>query len=190
MVARLGGADTFASLVRVLRGGGVAAIPCDTIYGLVGIAPSTEARISRIKGRDPSKPLLRLVASESWLGRCSTMALPPDLRPFWPGPLTIVFPAIGGGTVALRVPADAWLRDVLAAVDLPLVSTSVNREGDPPLGRVAEIVSAFEQEVDLVVDGGDRVDTSPSTVVDATARPYRVIRQGAVRLPKDLTGRA
>jgi L-threonylcarbamoyladenylate synthase len=190
MVVRLEEADASASLLRVLRNGGVAVIPCDTIYGLVGVAPGTETRISRIKQRDPSKPLLRLIESESWLGRYSTMALPPALRPFWPGPLTIVFPAIGGGTVALRVPADAWLRGVLVSLDRPLVSTSVNIEGDPPLGRIADIVSRFEAQVDIVVDDGDRIDASPSTLVDATSAPYRVLRQGALRLPEDLTGTA
>jgi len=187
MVIRLEGDDTFAATRRVLQAGGVAVIPCDTIYGIVGVAPSTESRISRIKRRDPGKPFLRLIGSESWLERYTRTALPPPLRPFWPGPLTVVFPDTQGGTVALRVPADAWLRGLLSALDVPLVSTSVNVEGDPPLGRIQEIVSAFESQVDLVVDGGDRVDASPSTMVDASVRPYRVLRKGVLRIPDDLT---
>lgn len=186
MVARLGDPDTAEAVRRVLAAGGIAIIPCDTIYGLVGV-PETESRISRVKGRLPDKPFLRLIGDESWLARYTAAALPPQLRPFWPGPLTVVFPDRAGGTIAVRVPADPWLHGLLAALDRPLVSTSVNREGEPPLGVVAEIVERFESEVDMVVDGGDRTDRTPSTLLDATARPYRVLRQGPVQIPAELT---
>jgi L-threonylcarbamoyladenylate synthase len=187
MVARIDDPETGAALRRVLAGGGVAIMPCDTIYGIVGLAPATEARIARIKGRAQGKPLLRLIGGESWLARYSDAAMPGRLKPFWPGPLTLVFPARGGGTVALRVPADEALRDLLATLDHALASTSVNVEGDPPLGAIAQILEQFESKVDLVVDGGDRNDTAPSTLLDVTATPYRVLRQGAVQIPPDLT---
>lgn len=187
MVRRLDDPDTSETLRCVLARGGVAIVPCDTIYGIVGLAPAAEARISRIKGRGQGKPLLRLIADESWLPRYTGTAMPPRLRPFWPGPLTVVFPDREGGTVALRVPADAWLRSLLAALDEAVASTSVNLEGEPPLARIVEIVERFESKVDLVVDGGDRVDTMPSTLLDVTVTPYRVLRQGAARIPEDLT---
>lgn len=186
MVARLDDPDTLAALRRILAGGGVAIVPCDTVYGIVGI-PASEGRISRLKGRGPGKPFLRLIGDESWLVRYTAAALPPVLRSFWPGPLTVVFPDRSGGTIALRVPADRWLRDLLAALDQPLASTSVNAEGEPPLGRIGEIVRRFESKVDLVVDGGDRSDAAPSTILDVTVTPYRVLRQGPVRIPVELT---
>ncbi len=187
MVVPLARADAPQVLAGALRAGGVAVIPCDTIYGLVGAAPATGGRISRIKLRDPGKPLLRLIADESWLPRYTPMSLPQPLRPFWPGPLTIVFPDNAGGTVALRVPADKWLRGLLEDLDFALVSTSVNDEGEPPLGRIAEIIARYESQVDLVVDGGDRIDASPSTVVDVSVTPFRVLRQGALKIPPAAT---
>jgi L-threonylcarbamoyladenylate synthase len=186
MVARLDDAETTATLRRVLAGGGVAIVPCDTIYGIVGIAPATEERIGRIKGRSGGKPLLRLIGGESWIGRYAEASMPAPLRRYWPGPLTVVFPARGGGTVALRVPEDAWLRRLLHALDEPLASTSVNLEGEPPLADIARIVERFESKVDLVVDGGDRPDAIASTLLDVTAVPWRVLRQGAVRIPEGI----
>ena len=187
MVVRLGERDATAALSGILAGGGVVIMPCDTIYGIVGIAPATEARISRIKKREPGKPFLRLIGDGSWLPRYTAVTLPEPLRRFWPGPLTVVFPDRHGGTVALRVPEDAWLRALLTALDLPLASTSVNVEGEPPLGGIAEIVLRFGSTVDLVVDGGDRIGTVPSTLIDVTVSPYRVLRQGSVRIPDELT---
>ena len=165
--------------------GGVVIMPCDTIYGLVGLS-ETETRISTIKGRAPDQPYLSLIADESWLPRFSAQSLPESLRSYWPGPLTLIFPRIGGGTLAVRVPEDEFLRTVLRGLDRPLVSTSVNHHGMPALERIRDIVEVFESDVDIVVDGGDRPGAIPSTLVDLTVRPYRVLRRGAVDLSPDL----
>jgi L-threonylcarbamoyladenylate synthase len=158
-------------------------MPCDTIYGLVGSAPDTEARIRAIKGRGEDKPFLQLVADRSWVARVSPSEVPASLATHWPGPLTVILPALDGGTVAVRVPDSAFLRGILEAVGRPLLSTSVNRAGKPALWKIGEIVKEFESEVDLVIDGGDLPGVRPSTIVDATVVPYRVVRQGALELP-------
>jgi len=110
---------------------------------------------------------------------------PRPLARHWPGPLTLVLPAGGGGTLALRVPAAAWLRTLIAGLGRPLVSTSANRAGEPALWRVRDIAAAFGGEVDLVLDGGDLPDAEPSTIVDASRKPYRILRQGALRVPPE-----
>jgi len=162
-------------------------VPCDTIYGLVGVAPDTDARIRAIKGRGDGRPFLRLVADASWVVALTGREAPPPLARHWPGPLTLVLPEAAGGTVALRVPGAVWLRDLLASLGRPLLSTSVNRSGGEALWRVAEIVADFERDVDLVVDGGDLPAGVVSTIVDATSRPFRVLRPGALELsPEDL----
>lgn len=176
--------EAFPLLVRILSRGGVAIIPCDTIYGIVGIAPSSEQAIRAVKGRGDDKPFLQLIAEASWVGRLSAVEAPVSLVRHWPGPLTVVLPARDGGTVALRVPDSPFLRRLLLALNRPLYSTSVNRSGDAPVNTVDEIMSGFEKDVDLVLDGGP-LSGLPSTLVDASARPYRVLRQGALRLPPE-----
>jgi L-threonylcarbamoyladenylate synthase len=173
------------TLAALLARGGVAIIPCDTIYGIVGIDPEAEVRIRGLKERDEGKPFLRLVADASWARKLTGRAAPEHLARHWPGPLTLVLRVTGAGTLALRVPAAAWLRELIAGLGKPLLSTSVNRSGGTALWRVADIIAEFGSAVDFVLDGGDLPDAEPSTIVDATSRPCRVLRQGAFRVPPE-----
>lgn len=187
MVIAAGSPEAFPRLLEALGRGGVAAMPCDTIYGLVGIAPDTETRIRAIKGRGEDKPFLQLVADSDWASRLAS-PVPPRLARYWPGPLTVILPAHGGGTVALRVPDSELLRSLIKSIGKPLFSTSVNKAGQAPLWRISEIIEGFESAVDLVLDAGDLPQASPSTLIDATSRPFRVVRQGSLVLPpEDLT---
>jgi L-threonylcarbamoyladenylate synthase len=157
------------------------------MYGLIGVAPESEARLRRVKGRGEDKPFLVLIADVSWTARFSDLPAPERLARHWPGPLTIVFPDRLGGTAALRVPDSAFLRDLVRALGRPLYSTSVNTAGTPPLQTVREMIQLFEKEVDMIYDDGDHAPGAPSTLVDVSGRPYRVVRQGALRLsPEDL----
>ncbi len=179
--------DAPARLLQTLAGGGIVVMPCDTIYGLVGRVPDSEPRIRAIKGRSESQPFLQLIPDPGWVARMSDADMPPALAAHWPGPLTIVLPARAGGTVALRVPDSPLLRDLMRGLGAPVYSTSVNASGRPALWRIADIRSEFEALVDLVVDGGDLPSGVASTIVDATSRPIRVLRQGAVTLgPEEL----
>jgi L-threonylcarbamoyladenylate synthase len=173
------------TLAALLASGGVAIVPCDTIYGIVGIDPVAEERIRSVKGRREDKPFLRLVADPSWVRARTGRDAPPALARHWPGPLTLVLPVEGGGTLAVRVPASPWLRELIAGLGVPLLSTSANRTGNEALWRVAEIVEEFGNEVDLVLAGGDLPHAVPSTIVDATSHPYRILRSGALQVPSE-----
>jgi len=183
----IGDPKLLETLVDVLSSNGVVVMPCDTIYGLVGIAPETEGKIRSLKGRQ-EKSFLRLIPDPRWLSRFTDSVLPEELKAYWPGALTVIFPAGEGrsGTVALRVPDDALLLRVMERLGKPLFSTSVNASGQPALWRIREIVSAFEASVDLVVAAGDRPAGIVSTIIDITGRPYRVLRRGAVDIPSGL----
>ena len=160
-------------------------MPCDTIYGFVGVAPDTEDKIRKLKGRQ-EKSFLLLIPDLSWLPQYTDSPLPPELKPFWPGALTVIFPGKQRGTVAIRIPDDALLLEVMSKLEKSLFSTSVNRAGQPPLWRIEEILSAFEKRVDAVVAAGDRPRGVPSTILDITEKPFRLLRRGAVDLPKDV----
>jgi L-threonylcarbamoyladenylate synthase len=182
MVAAADNPGSFPALVDVLSRGGVAIAPGDTMYGVLGIVPLSEPRIRRLKGRGEDKPFLQLIPDASWIDRLSDEQVPAGLARHWPGPLTVVLPARAGGTVAVRVPDSLFLRELLIAVGGPLYSTSVNRAGSAPLVTVAAMRAEFEQEVDLIYDGGDMPPGPPSTLVDATTSPARILRQGAMLL--------
>jgi L-threonylcarbamoyladenylate synthase len=173
--------------VAVLSEGGVAVLPCDTIYGLVGRAPDTENRLRAVKGRGDDKPFLMLIADPSWTKAFSDQPLPPALAPFWPGELTLLFrAATGGGKIAFRLPRDPFLLDILVRLNRPLYSTSVNRTGQAHLWRIKEIEREFDTDVDVIVSASDLPDAVPSTILDITATPYAIVRQGKVVIPAGL----
>ena len=111
------------TLVEALQSGAVVIMPCDTIYGFVGIAPETEGKIRELKGRQ-GKSFLRLIPHVQWLPRYSSRDLPSELKSYWPGALTIIFPAKKKGTVALRIPDDPLLLQVMRRLGKALFSTS------------------------------------------------------------------
>jgi L-threonylcarbamoyladenylate synthase len=171
--------------VKILGSGGVAILPCDTIYGIVGIAPDTEKRIRTIKGRGDGKPFLMLIAAPEWIMPYSQASLPAALESYWPGPLTILFPnRHTSGKTALRMPNDDFLLKILKLIQKPVYSTSVNVSGGVFLREIDEIVREFEQKVELVIDAGDLPETLPSTIVDISTRPFTVVRQGSLVIPE------
>ncbi len=186
MLINTGDKKSFSLLVDTVKSGGVAILPCDTIYGIVGIAPNTEQRIRRIKGREENKPFLKLIYSADWLPRITDQKLPAALHAYWPGPLTLIFTSRTGISAALRVPKDNQLRQLIKEVDQPLFSTSVNRSQEKALWRIRDIIEQFEHEVDLIVSAGDIVAGKPSTILDITRIPFRLLRQGVLELPDSL----
>ena len=113
--------------------------------------------------------------------------LPESLLSKWPGALTIIVNIKKSApeyetlpTVAFRCPGDPWLRQIIENCNCPIYSTSVNRSGQPVLDEVSAIVSEFENEVDLIIDDGDKKGAVPSTLVSIEANKVKVLRQGSV----------
>jgi len=186
----LGSPDERRGLIEVLARGGVAAIPTETFYALA-CDPSNERgvdRIFRIKGRDDGKPLPVLFSSRAELDRMGVEAAPrllDRLFRLWPAPLTVVLalraeiPASRGSrTLAVRIPAASAVRQLLDRVG-PLTGTSANRSGQPPISEPGELALRLGDDVDLLIDGGTTPGGAPSTIVDATVEPPRVLRAGA-----------
>lgn len=183
----------------LLAGGGVAAVPTETFYGLAADPRNERAveRIVRIKGRDEGSPLPVIVSGEAQL-RGLGIALPPEALArwvaLWPAPLTVVLPiprpiAASRGAISLgvRVPAAAQLRRVLDEIG-PVTATSANRSGEAPCDNPDDVEALFAGELDLLVDGGRTPGGKPSTVVDATGASPRVVRAGAFDWPPASSG--
>lgn len=177
-------------IVRFLKGGGIAIIPTDTLYGIVGSALLKDVveRIFALKGRDPTKPCIVLIADREDLRRFGiemTADLQAQLGRYWPGPVSILLPVPGRqwaylhrgtGTVACRVPADSKLRGLLEATG-PLVAPSANPEGERPAETIAEAKMYFGGRVDFYVDGGRRVG-KPSTLIEIRSGEVDILREG------------
>ena len=185
--------ETFR-LRELLANGGVVALPTETFYGFAADPRSDSGveRICRIKGRDAVKALPVLFATRDQLARLGLDASAPVLAPYfqiWPAPLTVVVPirgpiaaSRGDARLGIRIPADRGLRVLLERVG-PLTGTSANRSGSPPLDDPDAVEALFRREIDWLIDGGRTPGGKPSTVVDATATPPRVLRPGAYAWP-------
>jgi L-threonylcarbamoyladenylate synthase len=121
----------------VLRAGGVALVPTETVVGLFA-GEEALPRVREIKGRDADKPvaLLCRTAEEAFALASEVPPLARELAAlYWPGALTLVLDAPGGGTVGLRVPDHPTVQALLGAYGAPLYATSANPSGEPAPGQ-------------------------------------------------------
>lgn len=179
----------------VLRGGGLVAVPTETVYGLAARADRAEAvaAIYRAKGRPDFNPLIVHVLGLTEAGalaeldeRAKTLA-----AAFWPGPLTLVLPrradsglaaAVTAGlpTVALRCPAHPAMRAVLEGAGLPLAAPSANRSGGVSPTNAAHVAASLGGKVDLILDGGDCAQGIESTILALRAEGWQILRPGPI----------
>ena len=179
---------------EILVQGGVIGYPTETVYGLGCDAYNSKAveRIFRLKQRDRRKALI-LIAGDIMQISDMVETIPEAaerlINNFWPGPLTLIFEsssrikdcAFGRSkTVAIRIPDSLICQELIKETGFPLVSTSANRSGEPASTTAQQVQSVFQSELDLIIDGGPTSETIPSTLVDITRTPARIVREGAI----------
>mgnify|MGYP001247021980 CR=1 FL=1 len=180
--------------LEILRGGGLVAIPTETVYGLAGDA-SNEAAVRRIfaaKGRPADHPLIVHVATPEQLPDWAA-SVPPAAAVLagtcWPGPLTLlvpkaahVLPVVTGGrpTVGVRVPAHPLTTELLARFGGGLAAPSANRFGKVSPTTAAHVAGDLGELVDYVLDGGPCPVGVESTIVDCTVVPPQILRPGGI----------
>ena len=178
----------------IIRGGGIVALPTDTLYGLAVDPWNGEAirRLLVVKRRPAERPL-PLIASDvaqvaSCLGELPALASALARR-FWPGALTLLVEApellrssvtAGEKSVGIRVPACAVARALCLTCQRPLTATSANISGSPPSDDPEVVAATMGRLIDALVDGGPTAGGPPSTIVDATNSTPRLIRAGAI----------
>lgn len=184
-------------LVGIMRGGGLVAVPTETVYGLAGngLDEKAVAEIYEVKGRPEVKPLSLMVHDAASMEHyCENV--PPQAytlaKKFWPGPLTIVMKAkpcvpeivrAGGETVGLRCPDHPLTLELLEKSGVPFAAPSANPSGEPSPKNADSVLKYFDGKIDAVLDGGECGIGCESTLIDLSRTPYRILRQGA--LPAD-----
>jgi protein-tyrosine phosphatase len=174
-------AQARAECLAALRRGEAVVLPTETVYGLAALG-SSRAVLDGIKGGRTGPYAVAVAdhrAAEAQAQDLSQPARRAAAR-WWPGPLTLVVPAPGGGSVGLRVPGHDFTRGLLEELGEPLLLTSANLSGEPAPATVAELSPALLEAAAVVVDGGPCPLGEASTVLACGPAGGRVLRAGVL----------
>lgn len=186
---------TLDQAVAALRGGGLAILPTETVYGLAADAGDAEAvaAIFAAKGRPRFNPLICHYATiEAAFAHVLATQLAERLaHAFWPGPLTLVLPrrpdcpvdplaSAGLDTMAIRVPAHPIACALIAAAGRPIAAPSANRSGGVSPTIAAHVVADLEGKIGAILDCGPTAIGLESTVLDLSAGAPTLLRPGGV----------
>lgn len=181
---------------RLLRAGGLVAIPTETVYGLAAntFSPDAVAAIFRAKGRPADNPLIVHIAQFETLGELVT-EIPPQAKmladAFWPGPLTMILPkkdrvpeivSAGLSTVAVRFPSHPDAHAIIQASGVPLAAPSANRSGSPSPTTAQHVLDDMDGRIDAIFDGGPCEVGLESTVISLAGSVPCLLRPGGVTL--------
>ncbi len=182
-------------LISLLKSGGIAVVPTDTIHGIVGSAlkPEVVEKIYQLRRRALDKPFIILIFSIKDLEKFGvklTNKQKEFLEKNWPNPLSVILPVTsekfkylhrGTNSLAFRMPKNKRLLELSKNVG-PLVVPSANFEGEKPSENIMEAKKYFGDKVDFYVDGG-KLSSIPSTIVELNKDGiFKVLRQGAFRI--------
>jgi L-threonylcarbamoyladenylate synthase len=186
--------DTLLKAIEFITEGKTIAFPTETFYALGVSAYHEEAlkKVFAIKGRDYDKPLSLLIEGEAMLKEVVSEI--PSLattlmRKFWPGGLTLIFkvstkipPLLTAqtDTVAVRNPSHPIARMLVKAAKCPLTATSANLSGEKSCSSAGEVAESLGNTIDLIIDGGQTEGLLPSTIVDLTSIPPKIVREGII----------
>lgn len=183
-------------VIEVFKNGGIVIFPTDTSIGIgcrIDIVDSVK-RVFDIKKRDYNKPLMALVDSVQMAEKY--VSIPKNVREeilnkYWPGGLTVFFkcnlervPSIvhsGTKTLAVRLPAHDEIRNIIKEVGVPIIATSANFSGSSTPYSLPEVDKELLSKADFVLNG-ECTFKKQSTIIDCTVTPWKVIREGAVKI--------
>lgn len=179
---------------EILRRGGLAAIPTETVYGLAANALDDDAvrGIFRAKGRPADNPLIVHISDYSQWAPL-VREIPAQAKQladaFWPGPLTVILPksdrvssVVSGGlsTVAVRMPSHPVARAIIDTAGVPLAAPSANTSGKPSPTTAQHVKDDMDGKIDCIVDAGPCSVGVESTVLSLAGNKPRLLRPGGI----------
>ncbi|GAC1387444.1 MAG: L-threonylcarbamoyladenylate synthase [Candidatus Saccharimonadales bacterium] len=187
---------TETEVVAALNKGAIGVLPTDTVYGICAQAASKTAvaRLYSVKYR-PNKRGTILAGSVDQLVQIGfKRRYLTAIQHFWPGPISVEIPCVdlaylnnGLGTIAVRIPADDRLQQILRHTGA-LLTSSANQPGEPPATIIQAAIDYFGDTVDFYLDGGDLSGRQSSTIIRVVDDAIEVIRAGAIKID-ETTGR-
>ena len=188
--------EKLARAAEIIKGGGLVAIPTETVYGLGASAldDAAVARIFEVKGRPQDNPLIIHVCEsrelEKWCVDVPDAAYSLAGR-FWPGPLTMVLKrsqlvpdrvTAGMDTVAVRCPDHPATLELIRLSGVPIAAPSANISGKPSPTSAGHVMHDIGGRIEAVLDGGECRVGLESTIIDLSVMPPRLLRPGGISL--------
>lgn len=181
------------SAAAALRAGCFVIAPTDTVYGIFcdALDPDALRAVCKAKGRARGRAMpLAVDGADGALqvASCIPESARALMERFWPGPLTLLLPALEGlprqivseGRVGVREHDHRLVRSLIRAMEGPLVATSANFTGGAEPVSLGDVPPALQERAAFVFDQGVLPAGQPSTVVDTTVDPPRIVRQGLI----------
>ncbi len=183
---------------EILRGGGLVALPTETVYGLGANALDAEAvaRIFAAKQRPAWDPVIVHIAGpvhDNPMLANLVSEIPAAARKlmerFWPGPLTLLLPRSGAvpdavtagrALVGVRMPAHTVAFALIEAAGVPVAAPSANLFGHTSPTTAQHVLDDLDGRIDAVVDAGPAAHGVESTVIDPGQNPMVIYRPGAI----------
>ena len=181
---------------QLLLDGALVVLPTETVYGLAAMATddTAVASIYIAKGRPQDNPCIVHVTDSMMANTYGSINTTAQVLTdaYWPGPLTIVVPAVGssclraragGDTIALRAPAHTVMQQMIQTLGVPLAAPSANKSGKPSPTTAAHVLSDYEDDdrgIAAIIDGGPCAIGVESTVVDCTTDVPVILRPGSI----------
>lgn len=183
--------------INVLNKGGIVIFPTDTAFA-IGCRIDDERAIERLfeTGNRPRTQAVPVLVDTVKMAQAYLETIPKEvvdklIEPYWPGALTIVLPCQtekipilvrgGGNTLGVRIPHHPVVRAIVRGIGVPILGTSANFHGQKTPYSFEDLDPKLIKQVDYVVDGECRVKQQ-STVIECSTSPWKVLRQGAIRL--------
>lgn len=172
-------------------------LPTDTVYGICASAYDDVAinKIYNIKQRNKSKSLIVLISNLNMLNEIvqELNEIEKDLiKKYWPGPLTLILNksknsklskyVSDGDTVAVRLVDNVLISNLIEKSGAPLVAPSANISGCITGTKIKDIIDTFNDKVDYIIDGGDIMNDTTSTIVQVIDNKINVLRDGKIKI--------
>ncbi|HEX8932565.1 MAG TPA: L-threonylcarbamoyladenylate synthase [Patescibacteria group bacterium] len=183
--------------VEIINNGGIVIFPTDTAFG-IGCRVDNEAAIQKLfkLRKRPEQQATPVLVSSLDMAKAYWIEVPEEvvkklIKPYWPGALTIVLPCKiskvpvlvrgGGTTLGLRMPNHETTLNIIKGVGVPIIGTSANFSGEQTPYTVEDLNPELKKLVDYVVPG-KCPGQQASTVIDCSVEPWKILREGAVKL--------
>ncbi|RJQ36081.1 threonylcarbamoyl-AMP synthase [Candidatus Microgenomates bacterium] len=183
--------------VNVLKKGGIIIFPTDTAFG-IGCRVDDKRAVERLfeirkRPQTQSTPILvdTVKMAQNYLLPIPKGVIDKLIEPFWPGALTIVLPSRidivpelvrgGGNTLGVRIPNHPIARKLIREVGVGILGPSANFHGGKTPFKLEDLDEKLIKLVDYIVPGECSV-CEPSTVIDCSVNPWKILRQGAIKV--------